>query len=95
MGNAVQPVAHHLPWHNGGGLTSQNEEGCLEGIFAVVVIAKHSAAHAQHHRAMPPHQSFKGRFLATTEVALQQFPIRQAGGVTQDQSPKLLDNAVH
>ena len=59
-------------------LADEDEEGGLEGVLGVVVVAKDAAAHAPDHRAVPPHEGRKSRLVTAAEVVLQQLPDRSA-----------------
>ena len=41
----------------------------------VMVVAKDPAAHAPHHRSMPPHQGCKSRLVTAAKVVRQQLSI--------------------
>ena len=69
--HAVEPVADQGPGPDGGGLGSQDEEGGLESVLGVVVVAQHAPAHAQHHGTVAPDQGFKGGLLAADEETFQ------------------------
>jgi hypothetical protein len=76
LGHAVEPVGDHLPRYDRGRLADEDEEGGLEGVLGVVVIAQDTAAHTPDHRAMPTHQGCQSRLVTTAEVVLQQLPVR-------------------
>ena len=83
MGYTVEPVAHQRPRDHRAGLAHQDQEGRLEGILGVGLVAEHAAADAQYHRPVPPHQGFEGRLVTLTDVALEQLGIEQARAVGQ------------
>ena len=45
------------PRADGGGLVDQQQEGRLKHVIGVGRVAKDTAAHAEHHRAVPPHRA--------------------------------------
>ena len=40
-----------------------------------MVVVENAAADAPDHRAVPPHESFKGRRLTAADEALQELPV--------------------
>ena len=77
-------------------LADEDEEGGLEGVLGVVVVAEDTAAHAPDHRAVPPHQGCKSRLVTAAEVVLQQLPIGQPRPIPQKHRPaKVLDDLAH
>jgi hypothetical protein len=65
----------------------------LKGVFGVVVVAKDTAADAPDHWAISTHEGGKSRFVATVDVVLQQFPVREFGLIAQKHCPtKVLDD---
>src|SRR5262249_4202292 len=78
VGHAVQPVGDHLPWCDKRCLANKDQEGGLECVFGVVVVAQDSAAHAPDHRAVTFDQGSEGSFLPMLEVAPKELPIGQS-----------------
>ena len=76
-------------------LADEDEEGGLEGVLGVVVVAEDAAADAPDHRAVPPHQGFQGRWLSAADEALQQLPIGQVRPFRQQGAAKVLDDLAH
>src|SRR5262249_42342100 len=68
-------------------LADEDQEGGLEGVLGVVVIAEDPAAHGPDHRAMPAHQGGQRRLVPAAEVVLQQLPIGQARPTPQKHGP--------
>jgi hypothetical protein len=96
VGDAVQPVADLFARYDGRRLADENQEGRLERILGVVVVAEDPTAHAQDHRAQPSHQSLKGRFLASGDEAFQELSVRQTAIFPRKQSAaQVLDHSAH
>src|SRR5262249_45751598 len=77
-------------------LADEDEEGGLEGVFGIVVVAEDTAAHAPHHRSMPMHQGCKSRLVTAADVVRQQFLIGQPPTVSQKHPPsKVLEYPPH
>ena len=58
-----------------GCLAHQHEEGGLETIFCISIVAENTPANAQDHRPMPLHQSLEGIIVSLAKEKLQQFSI--------------------
>jgi hypothetical protein len=68
----------------------------LESVLGVVVAVKNATADAPDHRAVPTHQSFKGRRLTAADEALQELPIGSfARGLQTHDFANVLDDLVH
>src|SRR5262249_43902161 len=65
----------------------QDEERGLEGVLGVMHIAKHAAANAQNHRAVPPQQGLEGSGIPVADEVLQELPIGQSGPVLMEHRP--------
>ena len=96
QGNAVrdlvEPGADGVVPARAGGLACQHQEGGLEGVVGVGVVAKHPPAHAEHQRPVPLHQRLEGTLLAAGE-GLQELLVAAlavAGG--RDGPPQVLHN---
>jgi hypothetical protein len=60
-----------------------------------VLVGENSPAHPQHHRAVPPHQRFKGCVILLREEALEQFTIvLTRGGPGTDHPEGFLNNLI-
>jgi hypothetical protein len=55
-------------------------------------MAQDALAHAQHHRAVPSDQCFKGGFISAGKEALQPLPIGQASAFTQERRSAKVPN---
>src|SRR5262245_15088392 len=87
VGHTVKPVGDHLPRYDRCRLPDEDEEGGLEGVFGVVVIAEDTATHAPDHRTMPMYEGCKSRFFVPADVVLQQLPIGQPRPIAQQHRP--------
>jgi uncharacterized protein (TIGR02996 family) len=59
-------------------------------------VPQQAAAHAPHHRTMPPHQGCQSRLVTTAEVVHQQLPIGQPRPLAQKHRPaQVLENLAH
>ena len=75
VGHAVQPVAHQLALADGSRLTSQDQEGGLEGVLGVLLVAEHAPAHPQHHRPVPLHEAGEGAVVPVGGEVVQQLAV--------------------
>src|SRR5262249_15991997 len=73
----------------------QDEEGGLEGVLRVRLVAQHPAADAQDHRAVPPHQRLEGGLVPPREESLQEFRVVQVSTTPQPSAPDAADDNVH
>ncbi|HEY7310191.1 MAG TPA: hypothetical protein VH643_12585 [Gemmataceae bacterium] len=58
--DAVQPAADRVLLLNRDGLPVEHQERGLAGVFGVVQVLQHAAAHAQDYRPVPPDQRREG-----------------------------------
>jgi hypothetical protein len=61
-------------------LPGECQEGGLEGVLGVLLVAKDAAADVQDHRPVPPHEGSKGSIIALSGETLQELRIRRLGG---------------
>src|SRR5262249_35735207 len=87
-GDAVEPVADLLPRHDRGRAAGEDEEGGLEGVLGVVVVAEDPAADAPDHRPVALHQGLEGGLLATRDEAFQELAVGEP-----DERPRLEEGA--
>jgi hypothetical protein len=71
----VQPRTQRFSPMQRTGLASQHQEGCLEGILGMVLIAEHAPANAEYHRPVPFHQGSKRWLISPSGETLQELPI--------------------
>src|SRR5262249_13700300 len=69
------------------GLAAQNNEGGLEGVLGVGLVAEDAAADAQHHRTMSAHQRREGRLVAFQEKTFEKLPVRQPRAAVGPREP--------
>src|SRR5262249_46778197 len=70
-GHAVQPAGQRRVPADRGGVAGQHEEGGLEGVLRVLVVAQHAAADAHDQGAVAPHQRGESGLVAGGAEALQ------------------------
>src|SRR5262249_29641081 len=87
MGDAVQPASQCLPLADRTAVPRQHEKGCLEGVFRVLLVLKHPAAHAQNHRTVAGDQSSKGGFVAACDEVVKQLVIGPLPAVVVGSQP--------
>jgi hypothetical protein len=93
VSHAIEPTANRLAFLNRRRLPSQDEEGGLKRVLGIVFMAKHTAADAQHHPAVPFHQGSESGFLAVSGEALEQLRIGQiAHSLRHSQLPNMAEN---
>ncbi len=67
----------------------------MKGILGVVRVVKQTAAHAEHHLAVSPHEQLKGGLIALGDKVLQQLAVGDLGGISAGDDPaQVLDNPV-
>jgi hypothetical protein len=94
--DAVQPVGDQFPWVDTRGFAGEDQEGSLESIFGVVMVAEQTATNTPNHWAVPLHDSREGTFVPSLNEARQQFAIRYPGGAASKKAPaKLLHEFSH
>ena len=77
-------------------LADEDEEGGLQGVLGIVVVAEDTATDAPDHRAVPPHQRFEGRSFSAAHEALQQLSVGQVRSLQQLQgAAQVLDDLAH
>jgi hypothetical protein len=54
VGNAIEPIADHRPWHNRSCFSEEDEKRGLKSIFSVVFVVQYTATDTQDHWAMSP-----------------------------------------
>jgi hypothetical protein len=82
MSDPVQPVRHHLSWHDGRRLADEDKKRGLKRILGIVM-SKESAAHPPDHRAMPLDKSSEGRLVPAFDEAPKELAIGQPRSVLQ------------
>jgi hypothetical protein len=50
-------------------------------------MADETAADAEHHRAVPPHERLESPLVARLDEAAQQLPVRQVGPARRQRDP--------
>jgi hypothetical protein len=80
IGNLVEPAAQTFLVANGASPARQHQEGGLEGVLGVLLVAKDAAAQTQDHGPVPLNQGGKGRLIAVTSEALEQLAVAEAVG---------------
>jgi hypothetical protein len=73
--DAVQPGGESFRPAQASSLARENEEDGLESILRLGSAIEHAPAHAQHHRAVSPHEFGERALIAMMNEASQQFAI--------------------
>jgi hypothetical protein len=60
---------------DGGRLANQHDEGGLEGVLGILIVAQDAPANAPNPRGVPAHQRRKRGFVTVAEEPLQQLGI--------------------
>src|SRR5271157_4596456 len=79
VGHLVKPAPQDLAIVDGAGLPRQHEEGCLKGVFGVLVWTEDVPADPAHHRSVPLDQRLEGDlrvFLLSGQELIDQLLIR-------------------
>jgi hypothetical protein len=95
VGHSVEPIANPFPSLQREGLPHQDEKGFLESVVGIVRVSQNTAANAQHHRPVPPHQRFESGLFPPSEEVLQEFSVRHASCVLQEFGPAFAPCAVY
>ncbi len=89
----MKPSADPFAVADRGGAADQDQEGGLEGVLDVSLVAKHAATDAQDHRPVPRDQSGERRLVAAGYVALQQRALAQSRhGSAVEQAVQLVED---
>src|SRR5207253_6776601 len=65
----------------------EDEEGRLERILGIVVVADDAAADAEHHRRVPADEHGKGVLVPVRDEALQELPVAHPGAAVGQRRP--------
>jgi hypothetical protein len=76
-GRAMEPASQGLRSSNRRSLASQHQEGRLEHIFGILLVAKHGSADAKDHATVPADQRSKSGFIPIRDETLKQVRIRE------------------
>jgi hypothetical protein len=96
-GDREEPWADRIGDRQRPRAANQDQEGRLEGVLGVVVVARGRPAGAQHHRAVPAHQHFEGTFrlTPTRDELPQQMAVGQSGeGLTAECAPEVPEERI-
>jgi hypothetical protein len=74
----VQPAGQRVGLAYRSGLSSEDEEGGLEGVLGVGLVAQDAAADVQDHRAVPPQEGRESRLVPLAEEPPEQFLVAGA-----------------
>ena len=80
VGHAVQPAGDGLGAADGAGLAGQHQEGGLEGVLAILIVAQLLAANVPDQRPVAGDQGGEGVRVAVGREALQELGVGQARG---------------
>ena len=102
MRDLVQPARQGVSSPDRATLLHQDQEGSLEGVFSIVLVAEDRPADSHDHRAMPSHQGFEGPRVTLREKSLEEPPVREPRGHSLSEqavelsqgSPQCLDGHV-
>ena len=76
-GHAVKPVAQDGARGERSGLAGQDEEGGLEGVLGVGLVAQHGPADVEHHRPVPVQQGVEGGLVLPGVEPPEEFVVSQ------------------
>ena len=74
--HAMEPDSHLVTRHDRGRPPHEHEEGRLEGVLGIVVIAEDAAADAPDHRAVAMNEGPERLGLSVVHEPIQQLPVR-------------------
>jgi hypothetical protein len=77
-GDAVQPAAHRLALHDRPRPAGEDEEGGLEGVLGVLLVAEQAPADTQGHGPVTAYQGRERRLVPRGDEVGQQVPVRLA-----------------
>jgi hypothetical protein len=75
MGDAIQRGGQRSGSADAAGLSCQDQEGCLKGIFCIGNILKNPSANRKHHRSMSADEDFKGGPIAMLDKSAQEIAV--------------------
>jgi hypothetical protein len=94
MGDAMQPVADLGPGEDGSGAADEDQEGGLEGVLGVGLVAQDAAADTQDHGAVTAQQGLKSGPVVARDKALQEVAVSSLGGRGPEGGPaQILEQA--
>jgi hypothetical protein len=71
----MEPAGQGFSLANVGGSPRQEKKGRLEGIFGILLVAKHASTYGQDQRAVPLHDRAEGTVVSLAEKCTEQLPI--------------------
>jgi hypothetical protein len=74
----MEPGADQVTGPDGCRLANQHQEGGLEDVFGVMVVAENPPADSQHHWPMANYQALKGGLVMPFQERLQQLSVAEA-----------------
>src|SRR5262249_22190230 len=73
--HSVERAGQGLALADRAGLPGQEEEGGLEGVLGILLLAQGAAADAQHHRPVPPQQRLERRLVVPGQEGVEQVTV--------------------
>ena len=83
----MQPAGQGLRLADRGGIAGQHQEGGLEGVLGIVLVAQDVTADAPDEPSVPLDQGGEGVFLVVGREALQQLRVAQVSGSLPNDQP--------
>jgi hypothetical protein len=73
--HSMKPAGQRLALANGGGPPCQEQEGGLEGVLGVLLVAEPAAAQVEDHGPVPPQHRLEGRLVVVAQEGADQFAV--------------------
>ena len=90
-GHCIEPVTNHPSPAQRGCFARQDEEGGLEAILRIGLVAQNTPANSQDHPPMPLHQRLEGILVPVANKTVQQLVIVSRAAVVKAVLPQKAD----
>src|SRR5262249_2067768 len=87
--DAMEPASNGVAFSDGGRLSREDNEGGLEGVLCILVVAQHSSTYSPDTPTVTPDQTCKSGLVTGGGEPLQEFGIGQFG---KGQPPDMAKN---
>jgi hypothetical protein len=95
VGDPAEPARQRRAPADRAGLARQRQEGGLESVLGVRLVAQHAPADVQHQALVPPDEQLEGRLVAPGHELFQELGVRDAlAAVPADEVAQVPEEAV-
>src|SRR5205807_8007564 len=85
--NSEQPTTYRVALGNRACLAREHQEGGLEGVLGILLMAQHAPAHSKHHRPITLHQGCKRLFIPLRQEPLEQMAVANISSIGGGNEP--------